>query len=58
MCSGRVDLEFILRAFLKGHDGAFIGGCKLDECNYVTHGNYDVFALTHLGKKKYWRTSA
>jgi len=51
MCSGRVDLEFILRAFLKGQDGVFIGGCKLDECNYVTHGNYDVFAITHLCKK-------
>jgi F420-non-reducing hydrogenase iron-sulfur subunit len=51
MCSGRVDLEFILRAFLKGQDGVFIGGCKLDECNYVTHGNYDAFALTHLCKK-------
>jgi coenzyme F420-reducing hydrogenase delta subunit len=51
MCSGRVDLEFIFRAFSKGQDGVFIGGCKLDECNYVTHGNYDVFALTHLCKK-------
>ncbi len=51
MCSGRVDLEFILRAFLKGQDGVFIGGCKLDECNYVTHGNYDAYALNHLGKK-------
>lgn len=51
MCSGRVDLEFILRAFLKGQDGVFIGGCKLDECNYATHGNYDAYALTHLCKK-------
>ncbi len=51
MCSGRVDLEFILRAFLKGQDGVFIGGCKLDECNYVTHGNYDAFAITHICKK-------
>ena len=51
MCSGRVDLEFIFRAFLKGQDGVFIGGCKLDECNYVTHGNYDALAITHLCKK-------
>ena len=51
MCSGRVDLDFILRAFSKGQDGVFIGGCKLDECNYVTHGNYDALALTHLCKK-------
>lgn len=51
MCSGRVDLEFILRAFSKGQDGVFIGGCKLDECNYVTHGNYDALANTYIAKK-------
>jgi len=51
MCSGRVDLEFILRAFLKGQDGVFIGGCKLDECNYVTHGNYDALANTYICKR-------
>lgn len=51
MCSGRVDLEFILRAFSNGQDGVFIGGCKLDECNYVTHGNYDALANTYICKK-------
>ncbi len=51
MCSGRVDLEFIFRAFAKGQDGVFIGGCKLGECNYVTHGNYDTLANTYMAKK-------
>ena len=51
MCSGRVDLEFLLRAFSNGQDGVFVGGCKLDECNYVTHGNYDAFATVHLCRK-------
>lgn len=51
MCSGRVDLEFILRAFANGQDGVFVGGCKLDECNYITHGNYDALANVHLCKK-------
>jgi F420-non-reducing hydrogenase iron-sulfur subunit len=51
MCSGRVDLEFIFRAFSNGQDGVFIGGCKLDECNYVTHGNYDALANTYMAKK-------
>ena len=51
MCSGRVDLEFILRAFSNGQDGVFIGGCRLGECNYVTHGNYDTFATVQLCKK-------
>jgi coenzyme F420-reducing hydrogenase delta subunit len=51
MCTGRVDLEFILRAFLKGQDGVLIGGCRLNECNYVTQGNYDALGNTYLCKK-------
>ncbi len=51
MCSGRVDLEFILRAFANGQDGVFIGGCRLNECNYITHGNYDALGNTLIVKK-------
>jgi len=51
MCSGRVDLEFILRAFSNGMDGVFIGGCRLDECNYITHGNYDALSMVHLCRR-------
>ena len=51
MCSGRVDLEFVLKAFLNGQDGVFIGGCRLGECNYITHGNYHALNMVHLCKK-------
>jgi F420-non-reducing hydrogenase iron-sulfur subunit len=51
MCSGRVDLEFIFRAFFKGMDGVFIGGCNLNECNYITHGNYDALSNVLLFRK-------
>jgi F420-non-reducing hydrogenase iron-sulfur subunit len=51
MCSGRVDLAHILRAFAAGADGVFIGGCRLGECNYITHGNYHAQNLALLGKK-------
>ena len=51
MCSGRVDLEFILRSFANGMDGVFIGGCRLNECNYITHGNYDALNMVLLCKK-------
>jgi F420-non-reducing hydrogenase iron-sulfur subunit len=51
MCSGRVDLEFILRAFSNGQDGVFIGGCRLNECNYITHGNYDALSNVYLCRK-------
>jgi len=51
MCSGRVDLEFVLRAFYNGTDGVFIGGCHLGECNYVTHGNYHTLNMVLLCRK-------
>ena len=51
MCSGRVDLEFVLRAFSGGMDGVFIGGCRLNECNYITHGNYDALSNVLLFRK-------
>ena len=51
MCSGRVDLGFVLRAFANGCDGVFIGGCRLGECNYVTHGNFDALAVAGIARK-------
>jgi coenzyme F420-reducing hydrogenase delta subunit/Fe-S-cluster-containing hydrogenase component 2 len=51
MCSGRVDLAFVLRAFSKGIDGVFIGACHLNECNYITHGNYHALNMVLLCKK-------
>ena len=51
MCSGRIDLEFMLRAFAKGADGVLVGGCRLNECNYITHGNYDALSNVFLCRK-------
>jgi F420-non-reducing hydrogenase iron-sulfur subunit len=51
MCTGRVDLEMVFRAFLNGADGVFIGGCRLNECNYTTQGNYDALNMVLLCKK-------
>ncbi len=51
MCTGRVDLEFVLRALSKGADGVFVGGCWLGECHYVTEGNYDALFNMHFGRK-------
>ena len=51
MCSGRVDLEHIARSFSKGADAVFIGGCRLNECNYITHGNYDALGNVLMFKK-------
>ncbi len=51
MCTGRVDLAFVLRAFQKGADGVIIGGCWPGECHYVTEGNYDALGNMYLCKK-------
>ncbi len=51
MCSGRVDLAHVFRAFSKGADGVFVGACHLNECNYITHGNYHALTMVHMGKK-------
>jgi len=51
MCTGRVDLAHVLRAFSKGVDGVFIGACHLNECNYITHGNYHALTMVNICKK-------
>jgi len=51
MCSGRVDLAYVLRAFSNGIDGVFIGGCRLNECNYITHGNYHALNMVLLCRR-------
>ena len=39
MCSGRVDPQFVLKAFQKGADGVLICGCHPGDCHYA-EGNY------------------
>ena len=51
MCSGRVDPAFVVRAFSRGADGVFIGGCWLGECHYVTEGNHDALSMVHLTRR-------
>jgi coenzyme F420-reducing hydrogenase delta subunit len=51
MCTGRVDLAFVFRAFAKGADGVIVGGCWPGECHYLTEGNYDALGNSFVGKK-------
>ena len=51
MCSGRVDLEFIFRAFARRADGVFIGGCHLGDCHYNPEGNYDALGNSFVAKR-------
>jgi len=38
MCTGMIDSKYILKAFLDGADGLFIGGCHPGDCHYI-NGN-------------------
>ncbi|MCS7215598.1 MAG: hydrogenase iron-sulfur subunit [Thermodesulfovibrio sp.] len=39
MCSGRVDPQFVMKAFKDGADGVIILACHLGDCHYK-EGNY------------------
>ncbi|MFH2054481.1 MAG: hydrogenase iron-sulfur subunit [bacterium] len=39
MCSGRLDPQFVLKAFREGADRVLIGGCHPGDCHYQK-GNY------------------
>ncbi len=38
-CSGRVDPQFVLKAFERGFDGVLVSGCHPGDCHYAK-GNY------------------
>jgi len=38
-CTGRIDVSFVIRAFLDGADGVIVSGCHPGDCHY-TAGNY------------------
>jgi len=39
MCSGRIDPQFVLKAFREGADGVLVTGCHMGDCHYDA-GNY------------------
>jgi len=44
-------MAHVFRAFSKGADGVFLGACHLNECNYITHGNYHALTMVSLARK-------
>ena len=36
MCSGRIEITFVLNAFLKGADGVLLCGCHPGDCHYIS----------------------
>ncbi|NLV28235.1 MAG: hydrogenase iron-sulfur subunit [Methanomicrobiales archaeon] len=39
MCTGRIDMLFILKAFVEGADGVLVSGCHFGDCHYL-EGNF------------------
>ena len=35
MCTGMIDTKYMLKAFLDGAGGVFIGGCHPGDCHYI-----------------------
>jgi F420-non-reducing hydrogenase iron-sulfur subunit len=50
MCTGRVEPEFVLKAFQSGADGVLILGCHPGDCHYK-EGNYKALRRNYLLKK-------
>lgn len=47
MCTGRIDPEFVLKAFKSGADGVLILGCHPGDCHYK-EGNYKALRRFYL----------
>lgn len=50
MCSGRIDPQFVLKAFKEGADGVLILGCHPGDCHYK-EGNYKALRRYKMLKK-------
>ena len=50
MCSGRVDPQFVMKAFGDGADGVMILGCHPGDCHYK-EGNYKALRRARLLEK-------
>jgi len=51
MCTGRLDMTFILRALQNGADGVFIGGCHTPSDCHFKRGNFKTERRVALLKK-------
>jgi len=49
MCSGRVNPQFVLKAFQEGADGVLVSGCHPGDCHYIQGNYHSRRKLTLLG---------
>jgi coenzyme F420-reducing hydrogenase delta subunit len=48
-CAGRINPQYVLRAFQKGADAVLVTGCPPGECHYIS-GNYNAYPRLQLMK--------
>ena len=48
MCSGRVNPQFVLKAFQEGADGVLVSGCHPGDCHYIEGNLHSRRKLTLL----------
>lgn len=51
MCSARVSIKFIMRAYELGAAGVLVGGCEFPTCHYIT-GNYAADKRLNRARKR------
>lgn len=49
-CTGKVDIRYLLEAFEKGADGAYVAGCLEGDCHYLK-GNFRAKKRVALAKR-------
>ncbi|MEJ2221917.1 MAG: hydrogenase iron-sulfur subunit [Desulfobacterales bacterium] len=51
MCTGMVDPQYVIKAFLEGADGVLISGCHPGDCHYI-NGNYKARRRIKLPRRR------
>jgi len=49
-CTGKIDVQYILRAFEKGADGVYVAGCREGNCHFLEGNVHAKRRVTHLKK--------
>jgi F420-non-reducing hydrogenase iron-sulfur subunit len=50
MCSGRVSVEWVIKAFSSGMDGVMVLGCHIGDCHYIDGNHRTKKRFVLLGK--------
>lgn len=52
-CAGKIDVDYVLEALVKGADGVIIGACHIDNCKSEKGNIFASYRVEHLKKTPY-----